>query len=68
MGSIFGDPIIATVIIDRLLHRSTTVNIRGESSPPRGAAQGGVASLLEQRQPDAPARALNGHDRQRQSL
>ena len=30
-GSIFGDPIIAAAILDRLLHHSTTVNIRGES-------------------------------------
>lgn len=30
-GSIFGDPIIATAILDRLLHHSTTINIRGES-------------------------------------
>lgn len=30
-GTIFGDQIIATAILDRLLHRSTTVNIRGES-------------------------------------
>ncbi len=30
-GSIFGDPIIATAILDRLLHHSTTVNIRGDS-------------------------------------
>jgi DNA replication protein DnaC len=30
-GSIFGDPIIATAILDRLLHHSTTLNIRGES-------------------------------------
>jgi DNA replication protein DnaC len=30
-GSIFGDPIIATALLDRLLHHSTTVNIRGES-------------------------------------
>ncbi len=30
-GSIFGHPIIATAILDRLLHHSTTVNIRGES-------------------------------------
>jgi DNA replication protein DnaC len=30
-GSIFGEPIIATAILDRLLHHSTTVNIRGES-------------------------------------
>ena len=30
-GSIFGDPIIATAILDRLLHHLTTINIRGES-------------------------------------
>lgn len=30
-GSIFGDPIIATAILDRLLHHSTTINIRGNS-------------------------------------
>jgi len=30
-GSIFGDPIIATAILDRLLHHSTTIKIRGES-------------------------------------
>ena len=30
-GTVFGDPIIATAILDRLLHHSTTVNIRGES-------------------------------------
>lgn len=30
-GNIFGDPIIATAILDRLLHHATTVNIKGES-------------------------------------
>jgi IstB-like ATP binding protein len=30
-GSIFGDLIIATAILDRLLHHSTTISIRGES-------------------------------------
>ena len=30
-GMVFGDQIIATAILDRLLHHSTTVNIRGES-------------------------------------
>ena len=29
-GTIFGDPIIATAILDRLLHHSTTVNICGK--------------------------------------
>jgi DNA replication protein DnaC len=30
-GEIFGDPIIATVILDRLLHHSVTINIKDES-------------------------------------
>ena len=30
-GEVFGDAIIATAILDRLLHHSTTVNIKGES-------------------------------------
>ena len=30
-GEIFGDSVLATAILDRLLHHSTTVNIKGES-------------------------------------
>ncbi len=30
-GQIFGDTVIATAILDRLLHHSVVVNIRGES-------------------------------------
>ena len=30
-GSMFADPVIASAVLDRLLHRSVTVNIRGES-------------------------------------
>lgn len=30
-GQVFGDPILATAILDRLLHHSTTINIKGES-------------------------------------
>ncbi|MDH7478870.1 MAG: ATP-binding protein, partial [Syntrophomonadaceae bacterium] len=30
-GDIFGDQVIATAILDRLLHHSTVVNIKGES-------------------------------------
>jgi DNA replication protein DnaC len=29
-GPVFGDPIIATATLNRLLHHSTTVSIRGE--------------------------------------
>ena len=30
-GDIFGDSVLATAILDRLLHHSTTINIKGES-------------------------------------
>ena len=30
-GEVFGDAIIATAILDRLLHHSTTMNVKGES-------------------------------------
>lgn len=30
-SDVFGDPVIATAVLDRLLHHSITVNIRGES-------------------------------------
>ena len=30
-GEVFGDPVVATAILDRLLHHSITVNIKGES-------------------------------------
>jgi len=30
-GETFGDPILATAILDRLLHHATTLNIKGES-------------------------------------
>lgn len=30
-GKMFGDHVLATAILDRLLHHSTTLNIKGES-------------------------------------
>ena len=30
-GEVFGDQVIASAILDRLLHHSITVNIKGES-------------------------------------
>ncbi len=37
--SIFGDPIIATAILGRLLHHSTVINVRRESCRLRNAAR-----------------------------
>src|SRR5215510_5135739 len=52
-GSIFGDPIIATAILDRLLHHSTTVNIRGESYRLKDRRRAGLLSRPEEQQPGA---------------
>ena len=30
-GEVFNDPVLATAILDRLLHHATTLNIKGES-------------------------------------
>ncbi len=30
-GEVFNDPVLATAVLDRLLHASTTINIKGES-------------------------------------
>ena len=49
-GSIFGDPIIATAILDRLLHHSTTVNIRGESYRLKERRRAGLLSRPEDQQ------------------
>jgi DNA replication protein DnaC len=47
-GSIFGDPIIATAILDRLLHHSTTINIRGESYRLKDRRRAGLLSRPEE--------------------
>src|ERR1700757_524051 len=48
--SIFGDSIIATAILDRLLHHSTTINIRGESYRLKERRKAGLTPLPEQQQ------------------
>lgn len=58
-GTIFGDPIIATAILDRLLHHSTTVNIRGDSYRLKERKKAGLlppvqAAQDERRPPHGP--------------
>lgn len=43
-GSIFGDPVLATAILDRLLHHSTVINIRGESYRLKEKRRAGIVS------------------------
>ena len=66
-GSIFGDPIIATAIFDRLLHHSTTVNIRGESYRLKERRKAGLIPLPEQQHPD-PAAAPNSRGKRNHLL
>jgi len=60
-GSIFGnDPIIATAILDRLLHHSTTINIRGESYRLRERKKAGLLPAAQAMEPTPPTRASRG--------
>lgn len=55
-GEVFGgDPIMASAALDRLLHRCTVLNIRGESYRLREKRQAGSA-VLSDVAPPAPAR------------
>ena len=56
-GGVFGDPIIATAILDRLLHHSTTINIRGESYRLKDRRRAGLLPRPEEQQP-APELAV----------
>ena len=52
-GEIFGDQVIATAILDRLLHHATTINIKGESYRLKEKRKAGLL-----RTPSPPARQL----------
>lgn len=58
-GSIFGDSIIATAILDRLLHHSTTINIRGESYRLKERRRAGLIGGREQEGGAGSAPALS---------
>lgn len=65
-GEIFGDPIIATAILDRLLHHSITVNIRGESYRLKEKKRAGLlskalpgAGINDERHQTATAKTAN---------
>ncbi len=52
-GAIFGDPVIATAILDRLPHHLTTINIRGESYWLKDRRKAALLRGREQRRPTA---------------
>lgn len=66
-GSIFGEPIIATAILDRLLHHSTTINIRGESYRLKERRKAGLIPLPEQQQ-DQPVTMAHRNRSKRDQL
>jgi DNA replication protein DnaC len=70
-GSIFGDPIIATAILDRLLHHSITINIRGESYRLKDRRRAGLLPRPEDQQapelPVPPAAAPNSRGKRKAS-
>ena len=49
-GSVFGDAVMATAVLDRLLHHSTTINIRGDSYRMKERKKAGLHSTLESRE------------------
>jgi hypothetical protein len=57
-GSIFGDSIIVTAILDRLLHHSTTINIRGESYRLKDRRKAGLVPPRGQEGAEVAARSL----------
>ncbi|PSL09190.1 IstB-like ATP binding protein [Marinobacterium halophilum] len=52
-GEVFGDQVIATAILDRLLHHSTTLNIKGESYRLKDKRKAGLIPGMAQQQEDA---------------
>ncbi|WP_152208723.1 IS21-like element helper ATPase IstB [Marinobacter changyiensis] len=49
-GEVFGDQVIATAILDRLLHHSTTLNIKGESYRLKDKRKAGLIPGTAQKQ------------------
>jgi DNA replication protein DnaC len=56
-GEIFGDPVLATAILDRLLHHATTINIKGESFRLKEKRKAGLLNKTESNDEEVPADA-----------
>jgi len=54
-GQVFGDQVIATAILDRLLHHSTIINIKGESYRLKEKRKAGLLTRSEPFTAEAPA-------------
>mgnify|MGYP000002108130 FL=1 len=51
-GEVFGDPVLATAILDRLLHHATTLNIKGESYRLREKRRAGLLGASPSPKPE----------------
>lgn len=49
-GEVMGDAVVATAILDRLLHHSHVINIRGESYRLREKKRAGLFSGIPQKE------------------
>ena len=56
-GKVFGDQVIATAILDRLLHHSTIINVKGESYRLKEKRKAGLLTRSEPYTRDEEARA-----------
>jgi hypothetical protein len=54
-GEVFGDPVVATALLDRLLHHAVVVQIEGQLSP-ASACRSHPRAHPGPRKPDAAAR------------
>jgi DNA replication protein DnaC len=50
-GTVFGDPVVATAILDRLLHHSQIITIRGDSHRLREKRRSGLIKTLPPAEP-----------------
>jgi len=55
-GEIFNDQVLATAILDRLLHHSTTLNIKGDSYRLKEKRKTGLLALAVKQEGDEPAK------------
>ena len=55
-GEIFGDQVLATAILDRLLHHATTLNIKGESYRLKEKRKAGLLGRAPVMKPETVAR------------
>ena len=61
-GSLMGDTVLATAILDRLLHHCTVVNIKGQSYRLKDRRRQGLATNLEVAEALKKGESTQGHE------